>query len=422
MKFSQLIPAYKLTRYTLLLCLLSNATATVRAQSFRLQTTVNGIPQSGFYRIQLPPDVVGRLNTSLTDIRLYDGQQQQVPYVLIRQQPAQTAPFVDYELVSKQSQPNVSTTLVIHNQTKRPINSLDLLIKNTNVSKKARLSGSSDAQNWYALDDAIWLGPTQHSATTTEVKQIDFPLSDYAYYRLVINDSLSTPLNILRVGYYSQRADAGAYSAIPNLTFSQRDSSDQHTYVHVVRADDARFDKITLSIKASGPFRRRAEIGQFHSQKRKRGYIDRWFEVIRSIELSSTDSNVVHLPGLKAKDLYVVIANDDNPPLKVQAVQAYQLTTYLLANLVAGQSYQLHFSADNGTAPIYDLTPFKTVVPGNQPIVGVGSLHPMGTPGEQTASFFTDSRVIWPALGLVLLVLGLLSYRMLRDIGHNQPN
>ena len=122
-------------------------TSVGRAQSFRYRAAVDAVQQPGLQRILLPPGVVGHLNADLTDIRLYDAQQREIPYRLIRQQPTQTAPFVDYEITSRQSRPNVATTLVIRNRAKSRINSLDILLKNTNVGKKARISGSSDAQN-----------------------------------------------------------------------------------------------------------------------------------------------------------------------------------------------------------------------------------------------------------------------------------
>ena len=383
------------------------------AQSFRFRTTVDAVGQSGFHQILLPSSVVGHLNANLTDIRLYDSQQREVPYRLVRQQPTQTAPFVDYELVSKQARPNAATTLIVRNRTKSPIKSLGIVIKNTNVRKKARLSGSSNAQNWYAIDDAIWLEPTESGESTTETKRIYFPLSDYEYYRLEVNDSLSAPLNILRVGRYAPIASAGAYSAIPDLNISQRDSSDKRTYVHLTRTDKARFDRLALIVESAAPFRRRAEIGQF----RKRNRVERRFDVVRSFELSNANSNVVDLPGLIANDLYVVIANDDNPPLIVRDVRAYQLTTYLLANLTAGSSYQLRFSASDVAAPAYDLTPFRANLPDRPPIIGVSAISDNQADGAETTSFFTDSRIIWPALGIVLLVLGLLSYQMLREMG-----
>ena len=405
----------KLVWLTTTYCLL--IATVVQAQSFRYRASVDAVQQSGYHKILLSPDVVGRLNANLTDIRLYDGQQQEVPYLLARQQPTQTSPFVNYDVVSRKSIPNVATKLVVRNPSKSQISSFELVIKNTNVGKKARLSGSSDAQNWYALDDNLWLGPSQNNLGTTETKTINFPISDYEYYQLDINDSLGTPLNILKAGHYVQKAIAGSYLVIPNLSISQRDSSDKNTYVHLTRTTDARFDKLTIAVQTSAPFRRRAILGQFHTRKLKRGRIERWFESIRSFELTSTDSNVVHLPGLKTNDLYLVIANDDNPPLRVRDVQAYQLTTYLVANLTANSSYQLRFSADDVVAPAYDLTAFKTTSPKNPPVIGVSAITAIDSDSESTASLCTDSRIIWPALGLVLLVLGILSYRMLREMG-----
>lgn len=416
------LPLKNLVFLPILFLLISS---TVRAQSFRFRARVDTVRQSGFHRILLPPNAVGRLNNTLTDIRLYDSQNQEVPYLLTLQQPTQATAFTDYEVISRTIQPNVSTTLIIRQPGKTRINSLGVVLKNTNVGKKARLSGSSDAQNWYAIDNAIWLGPTPTSQTTTDTKLLHFPLSDYAYYRLEINDSLSTPLNILRVGNYTQTASAGSYTLIPDISVSQRDSSDKHTYIHLTRNNPARFDKLTLWIPSATPYRRRAEVGQFITQKSKRGRrrsgTSSRFEVISSFTLSSADSNAVYLHRLQAKDLYIVIANEDSPPLVVSGIRAYQLTTYLLANLTAGSVYQLRFSADNLFTPAYDITPFRTIKPDTLPIIGINRVTDYLVTDDNGIAFRPGSLLIWLALGLVLIVLGYLSFRMLRDMGKSTP-
>lgn len=392
-----------------------------QAQSFQYRAVVDPVSQSGYHQILLPPAVVGQLNSNLTDIRLYNDQHQEIPYILKQQLPQTTRQFVDYEVVSKVIRPYASTKLLVRNRAKNQINSLHLVIKNTNVGKKARLSGSSDAQNWYAIDDAVWLAPGSDNLGTTAIKQIDFPRNDYEYYRLEINDSLSSPLNILRVGYYTTNTSAGRYSTLPDLSVSQRDSSDKKTYVHLVRSEATRFDKISFTIRSATPYRRWAELGQLRTRSRKRRP-QRWFDVIRSFELRPADNQVVYLPGVKARDLYLVIDNEDNPPLTISAVRAYQLTTYLLADLTAGSTYELHFSAATAEAPVYDLAYVKTGLPADPLVVGVGTIRSI-QPGETPASsFLTDSRLIWPVLGLVLFVLGLLSYRMLREMERPERN
>lgn len=389
-----------------------------QAQSFQYRADVNRVQKSGFYRIVLPPTVLGRLNADLTDIRLYDGKQQEIPYRLVRETPGRLVAFTDYEIVRRLSKPGVSTTLVMRNRAKSQINSLVMISKNTNAARKAKLSGSTDAQNWYAIDDDLWLEPTQATAKTTDTRTINFPLSDYEYYRLDINDSLRAPLNILRVGCYASKTAAGIYTSVPNLLIAQRDSSDRNTYVHLTQPDGARLDRLTIFVNATTPYRRRATISQLHTRKRKRGRLETWFEPIRALELSSPDSTVADLPGLKANSLYLIIANDDNKPLSISRVHAYQLTTHLVANLTANINYQLRFSDGNTAAPSYDLTSLKSVDTHRLPTLGIGSLMPASTGNKPMASLFFEEWIIWPALGLVLFLVGFLSYRLLKEMGN----
>ncbi|WP_338872169.1 hypothetical protein WBJ53_27275 [Spirosoma sp. SC4-14] len=390
-------------------------TSVIRAQSFRLQARVDTVRQSGYYRILLPVDVVGQLNPNLTDIRLF-ASQQEIPYLLVQKPPVPATRFVEYELAMRTIQPHASTTLLIRNRAKSRISSLALVIRNTNVRKKLRLSGSTDTQNWYAIDDEIWLEPNSGHAAPTDTLTIHFPVNDYEYYQLVLNDSISTPLNILRIGYYQSTAQRGTYSVLPNLLLSQRDSSNQKTYIRLSRATATHFDKLIFVLNQSTPFHRRAEVGLITTRKKKHGHIEKWFEPIRSIELSSADSNVVYLPGIKTKDLYVVIDNGDSPPLSLRTIKAYQLTTYLLASLTAGTTYHLRFSASGAPAPTYDLSYFRANLPVAPPIIGVGPTTTLSPDTKKAVLWFSDSRIIWPVLGLVLLLLGFFSYRMLNEV------
>ncbi len=392
------------------------------AQSFRMRADVPPIAQSGYYRISLPPDVVGRLNRDLTDMRLYDDRQEEIPYRLTRQQPSQRRSAVDFEVVSRTREPNRNTTVVLRNKYRSQLQSITLQVKNADVSKTAQLSGSADARNWYALRDAIRLQPTAAPTRTTTRLRIDVPTSDYEYYRLVIGDSLSEPLNILRVSYDSSAVAPGAYTPIDNLFFTQRDSSDKKTYIQIFRAGrvtrgPARFDKLQLSFSTTDGFVRDAAVGQFRVYNRRRGRPERRFEISQTTTFSSGDSNVVYLPkSLTTKALYVVINNGDSPALPVRAVRAYQVSTFLTANLRAGTAYQLYFSADDVAAPQYDLTRFQSLVNSRSTTISVTNLRPVNASERPTWGVLLPRWLIWVALGLVLALLGLLTYRMLNEV------
>jgi hypothetical protein len=66
------------------LLLLSQAAA---AQAFRYQADLEEVPADSFYRILLAPAITAYLQPGFPDIRLYDGQKREVPYLLLRAEP-----------------------------------------------------------------------------------------------------------------------------------------------------------------------------------------------------------------------------------------------------------------------------------------------------------------------------------------------
>lgn len=391
-----------------------------QAQSFQYRAELEPVPKDDFYRILLPAEVLGQLNRQLSDIRLYDDQHQEVPWLLKREQPVQRKSlFREYEIVRKISTPKVSTSLVIRNAAAIPINNLSLVIKNANVRKKARLSGSTDASTWYVIEEAYTLEALYRAAATTEVKLLNFPLSDYEYYQLEISDSLSPPLNILKVGYYDVQPENGKYSDIPGVTFTQRDSSAvRQSYVHVSLQNKARIDKLTINVRSPSRYRRSATLSTTGLYKSKRGKETWVYEPVTSVQLNSAGENTVFLSGLLVKDFYLIIDNADNPPLVLESLKAYQLNTYLIAELEQGKRYHLAFGNPAVQKPSYDLSYFEGNIPANLITLGVKAMvGSASNPASATPAFFTNKWFIWAAIGLVLLVLSYLSYQMLTEIG-----
>lgn len=383
------------------------------AQSFRLEADVAPVRQSGYHRIALPPDVVGRLNPDLTDLRLFDADGREIPYVLNRQPPGQQRQSVPFELVSQTTAAR-QTTLILRKQPHPTLYAMTLYVGNTAVSKRAQLSGSPDARQWYALRNDIRLDPITDQ--TTAALRIDVPASDYTYYRLVISDSLSAPLNIRRVTYDSTVVQAGTYAPIDKLMFEQRDSSDRKTYCRLLRPEPARFARLALRIDNTEPYRRQAVVGLVQTSRDRRGQAMRYVSPVQPFTLQHDQPARLDLTSeLTGNELYVVIDNGDSPPLRITGVQAWQFSTYLTAKLTPDTRYQLRFSADNVAAPQYDLAFFRpalNTLPGS---VDLTSIRVVGGSGD-VWGLLLPRWLIWVALGAVLLVVSLLTYRMLTDV------
>lgn len=387
-----------------------------QAQPFQFRADVATVTQSGYHRIVLPPAVVGRLNNTLGDVRLYDNQGREVPYLLNRANGGQVTRFVSYP-VSRTNVPGKATSLVIQPKDRQPIRSLTLLVKNARIRKPAQLSGSNNGQQWFGIAGDFVIDPPQNTNTTSGATQLDFPLSDYAFYRLDLPDSLSAPLNILQVGHYETGSSTAIYTPISNPTIHQTEiKATAQTDVRLAFSEPARIDKLVIQVGQPAQYQRRAEVGFLRERKTRRYRTERFFEVIRAFTLSSSDNNVVLLPGVQTTELHLLIDNEDNTPLTIGSVQAYQLTTHLTANLTANTPYNLLFSAANVLAPSYDLSRFQASIPANAPEISVNKIGPVGMDGAAENSFWSSRWLIWAALGLGLAVLGLLSFRMVREM------
>ncbi|WP_128545863.1 hypothetical protein [Larkinella soli] len=388
------------------------------AQTFRYRAQVPSPQKTGYHRILLPPGVVGRLNDGLTDLRLFDGNRHEIPYLITRERPLRQTRFQEFRTVSHVITPRVATTLVLQPPAKSRISSLGLVIKNANVRKRARLSGSNDARTWYGIEDEYLIEPVTNPDSTSELRLIDFPLSDYAYYRLEINDSLSAPLNILKAGFYASTPSPTGYTAIPVASVTRKDSLRQ-SFVRIGLQDEGRVDKLTLRVQAPAQYRRRASLVREHTRKGRRGRVETVTEVLRSFELNSSAGPVhtVFLNGPAGKELHLIIENLDSPPLELGPVEAFQATTYLTAELKPGAAYELRFSDPNAGAPAYDLVYFKDKIPADAPLLRVGRIETI-QPGEPASAgpFLTSPVLIWGAIGLVLVLLTFLSHRMLSDM------
>jgi len=409
--------SYALPLFVSLILLLTLAQTLTHAQSFQYRADLAPVATSGYHRIVLPPAVVGRLNNELGDIRLYDDQDREVPYVLNRANVGQSRQFESYPIVSRTSIPEKSTTLVVQPPGRMTIQQLTLLVKNTSISKPVRLSGSNDKQQWFGIADDLAIEPSDQTTSTSAVKRLYFPLSDYVYYRIELSDSLTAPLNILQIGRYKTSTSMAGYTPIDGLTIQQTDTkATAQTNIRLTFSESAHVDKLAIQVAQPTQYRRDAELSVYHERTVGQRQSKQSLINIRTFTLSSVDSNVLVLPSIQTRELRLTIHNKDNLPLVIGRVQAYQLTTYLTANLTASTSYHLLFSSLAIDTPRYDLASFKASIPVNAPEIGIDKIGTFGLHGVYKNSFWSSRWLIWPALGLALAVLGWLSYRMVREM------
>jgi len=390
-------------------------------QEYKWQAQIDSTVNDGFYKIQLPAAITSKLRSDFSDIRILDAAKHEVPYIAQTEQAtALTALFKEYQILSLDVSKKHST-LILQNPSKSKMDNIQLVIKNADVDKQLRLSGSDDNKQWYVIKDNYKVSDVYSHVETSVVKIFNFPLSDYAFFKIDISDSVSPPLHILKAGYYDTHSEKAKYSENLLPVLIQKDSAEVKTsFIKMIFAEPQLIDKVEFEVEGPHYFMRDCELGIMAERQLKNKRTAKYFSALADFKISSNGENTASLNNFKSKELYLHISNNDNPPLKIKSVKCFQINHCLMAYLKKEERYTLVFGNEKVITPNYDLINFRDTI-SSPSCLSVGKISLIKVQKKEIekagSTFFTSNIFIWISLSLVLLILGFMSVRMIKETG-----
>jgi hypothetical protein len=387
-------------------------------QQYNAEIRLPKVPKNGFYRIPITPKVAGYLLPGFSNLRIQDRSDQETPYFVRKEVPVrQTEKFQEYEV--ERYKTKVSTELILKNPNRKPINNIHLKMRNADVTKQATLSGSDDHKSWFAIKERFNLSPVDGGNGTFEMRVLDFPMSNYLFYSLRISDSLNAPINILTAGYYEANTENGQYTEVPRKISFSTDLKKKLSMITVSFDTIQYVDRIDLSLKGKQQyFLRRASLEEMRERNLKKGRGEKYPYTLNEFEVSSTHPTQIDIPDSRFREFQIVIDNDDNPPLELVSLQAYQLNRYLITWLSSGSEYVIKIGGESLLAPSYDLRFFSDSVPNQLASLSAADVVVHKTQELSTStSFFTSKNFIWAAMIIVALLLAYMAVNLAKDVG-----
>jgi hypothetical protein len=392
------------------------------AQEFKATGTLEKPTADGFYKIYLSPAEAQYTATRFNNIRILDSKNAEVPYIFTEEEPVYLQQqFIEYEILEKKLVARAYTSIKLHNPTQAPIDNISLLIRNAEVLKSARLSGSDDGETWFAVKDKFTLNAISNPTSVNELRGIEFPLTNYTFYLLEISDSTSTPINILKAGYYDVATTNGIYTELTEDAMSlTTETKNKRTYFNLKFNSLQAIDKVELSLTGSPFFQRSGVVTTKQGRAGKKG-TEQYDVPLQDFIVRSGQTTVINFSRLKVNDLTFCIENGDNPALALKKVTAYQLNRYLVAWLKKDEIYSVRFGADNQAAPTYDLEHFRDSIPAKVQVLRINDLRPVGVAAAtKPTTIFTSKTLIWIAIGAVIILLGYMSLKLVRETNASQ--
>jgi hypothetical protein len=386
----------------MLLCVLQG-----NAQNgFAYKASLDSIGQAGFYRIILTPGIIARCKEDLSDLRILDEHGQFAPYVLKSDFPGQNGErFIEFPVLPGDSAGDVR----IGNWSGGPVRSLLIYINNSGARRNWTLSGSDDGKKWFIIREHIQVGPSSAENSNHAIETIDFPVSNYHYFKITQEDKGVLPLHIYRAGVMTQHAGSRRYRQTPEPVIAQKDSSNHHSYVTLTFKEPYLVEHLDVDIKGPRLYKREARVlvkgGTYYGNEQL--YLD-------------PSSHSFDVGPMKAQSIILDIDNEDNAPLIISKTGTSQLERYLLVWLEPGRYWLLEGNMQ-AQAPRYDLKYFVDTVSREPAEIVPGALQAISGPAVPPAVERDRSGVLlWVIILTVLALLVFLSLKMLKAIPGNQ--
>jgi hypothetical protein len=189
----------------------------VSAQDWHWQADLDDIAKDGFYKINISPEIVSASENNNGDIRIYDASDNEIPFIIDKEQSVNLKEFfVEYKIITNETQRKwpYYSQIIIHNPKKNEISNFQFIIRNADVSKNLKLSGSDDAAHWYVIKDKYRFRSIYNDESTSVIKILNFPNSNYEYFEILIDDWRDNPINIQKAGYFDTAVEEGKYAVI----------------------------------------------------------------------------------------------------------------------------------------------------------------------------------------------------------------
>lgn len=387
------------------------------------------VAHDGYYTIVLSPEVLGRSRADLGDLRLLDQAGKEVAYLLENEPAMYERTWMRSYKLLRNERMGRWTVVEMEADSAALVDEIQVRVRNARVGKRARITGSDDRKDWYMIQDEC-LSVGESGDATSVLRFVDLPLSDYRYYRITLDDSLSAPVQVLDLGHSGRSRSEGRYVPIDGLS-STRSEEKGITRIALTGRHPFKADRVIVDVRSDVPFLRLGHYYQHvvYTERDRKREVQRWREEeLGSFSLARATRGVLPGPMPSAgrprtivDTLWLEVANGDDRPLDITGIRAFQLEHRLVAKLKAGERYTVTTADAKANAPRYDIALFRDSLPASLGVLTIPAMVGAPVAVKENPDTGPDMKWVWAAIIGLGAVIAFSTLRLLRKSGEN-PN
>jgi len=387
------------------------------AQDFKLQATLEKVPENGFYKIKLPVQIISAMENFPADIRIYDEQNNEVPYIFKSSDEYFSIESTDFHYFNNfriKSYGN-QTYIRIKNKKQKTFSRFYVMYKNGQTGKNLKLY-AINRQNQLKLLSIEQLQTQTIDGGQTVLQVFDFPDCSYSYYEIRIEKNEGKFAQIKQVGYLDKSVSKPAMQKLPAPELTKENIQEQKISRITIRYDvTQRIDAVRIFIGNPDYYYRDANflVKDSSVHKKKKSF---FYRNVKNFKISSDAEAYIRLNDFRAQTFYLQIENKDNPPLKVDSLVCFQKKYYLVAQLEKDKKYFLRVGSHDLPKPEYDLQYFTDKIPKQLKSIELQNVDKLNKKQKvDNKGFNPDKSMVWMLILIISAVLIFIVAKMMKN-------
>ncbi|MDO5509398.1 MAG: DUF3999 family protein [Weeksellaceae bacterium] len=398
-----------------------SANALAQAQEYRYSREILGVEHT-WHSLTLPPQVVEKTQPSMADLRVYAINAEQdtleEPFILSRHKLIDKTQNVTFQQINTSHSPQGSY-YTFHLTRPQLINHMQLQFREDNFDWQVQLQGSHDQQQWFTILQDYRIIAIKNPYTDLKFTQLNFPASNYPYYRLQVqtqekNTLLSTAIS------RKDSAQQNWQEIKPLKILTRENTQQQSTEILLSLPYTIPVSALQLQADTGIDYYRPITV-QYAIDSTQYAGGTQYSYATAGIGIFRSDNpeKIVWEP-IRAKHLRILVHNDHNAPLPIHTARIYAPEQQLTIRFTPASRYFLAYGNPSSYLPQYDIVHFQDRIPTSLTPLTLGPETQITTPAP-TADFFQKTW-LWIVLPIITIMLLWYSYSLLRSTRNQQNN
>jgi len=310
-------------------------------------------PASGLVKLSLPAQTLDAARGGLEDLRLYDENWTEVPYLVERPGPA--ARITGAPKSFRVSLTANSTVVTMETGLGQPLDGVTLETPARGFMKAVQVEGSTDGHQWQTLDRGQ---PVFRQPDGPSQLHLSVVAGPWSWLRLTMDDQRTSPVPFTGARVYGCAAEPVPTEKLPvRMGGRQENPGESRLTLYL---DAANVDLAAIHIQTPEPlFTRQVRLAAAQVSE----------DAIREQTLAEAVLYRVGVDGLPAgsnlevrvesrvpsRELLLLVRNQDSPPLPITSVSAERRPVHLVFPARSPGLYHLLTGNNRCPAPSYDL-------------------------------------------------------------------